>query len=38
MNVPQIMSVGGWSSPAAALRYIKLVAQDAIRFFRETGD
>jgi integrase len=38
MNVPQIMAVGGWSSPSASLRYIKFVAQDAVRFFRETGD
>lgn len=38
LNVPQIMAVGGWSSPSAALRYIKFVAQDAVRFFQERAD
>jgi integrase len=38
MNVAQIMIVGGWSSPYAASRYIKLTAADAVRFFRETND
>ena len=38
MNVAQIMFVGGWSSPNAALRYIKFTAHDAVRFFSETND
>ena len=37
MNVAQIMFVGGWSSPNAALRYIKFTAHDAVRFFSETN-
>jgi integrase len=38
MNTAQIMAIGGWKTASAALRYIKLVAADSLRFFQENAD
>jgi len=38
MNTSQMMADGGWRSPQAANRYIKLSAQDAGRFFAQTEE